>query len=428
MSSEDEQEEQLQKLADEERSIEEANSEILQIMERINSLHIDINDHLFNIQLTKDECEIIGTANEYVQTAPPLLPPNSSTSSGRNSRSSHGSSSSKNGDDALLSKHMIKLDGKVKELHKIIADIEKAIKVSNSLEEKLQTLLSDECNLQAQILQAQNELREYNVATQSNTREVDFIKDQIKERKREMKQMENLQKEANDAYIQLVDRENAFASKGGKLDVEKDIMAKQEELIKIESQIAAVRRRIYEYKEYNQMQSMMVQEQIRNHGDSANWEEEKSSLLATLADLRSQIKDAKLHSKAKSRKSMRTAQSSVSGRLSTEDQDKYGNLMRKWGPLQDAKEADGDIDELWDQVQEPRLKLTRLLEKNHRRQKELAQKKKALERSVAKFHGTENKHFENAVERHENFLAEEDRLIKKIKEMKIKVAQARLSK
>ena len=416
----DELQKKLQLIQEQAGQIDTINKDIIEKMNRIGAVRLEINDCLLNIQLVRDECQILSALIKSVQTAPPLLAP--SPKSGRSSRSS----SKQDADDQILPKHVIKLDGKVKELHAIITEIQTASAEMQTWEEKLQLLLTDECEIQAKMLAASNEIREYKLFTEQSQKEIAFLRGQIKERKRELHQMQTLKDDAGRALDVLTEREAGYQDDGEKAELAKSIGSRQDELVKLESEIAVVRRRIFEFRAYSQEQVQQFQSEIQINEESANWQEEKQNLQQTLNDLKRELRS--LRGQAQQQKSsLRRSPGSNSKNesLSLDDQTRFGSLIRKWGMNPVEEGVKGDLEEIWEQIQNPRLELAKLIEENMRKAKKLSNAKKQLERTVERFHSREYKHITESREKQEKFWEDERKLIQKIKSFKIKLAQLR---
>lgn len=416
----DDLQEKLQVIQEQAAQIDSINSEIAEKMNRIRAVRVEINECLLNIQLVRDECEILSALTKSVQTAPPLLPP--SPKSGRSSRSS----SKQDSEDQILPKHAIKLDGKVKELHAIIAEIQTASAEMQQWEEKLQLLLTDECDIQAKMLAASNEIREYKLFSDQNQQEIEFLRLQIKERKRELHQMHSLKDDAGRALDVLREREMSYQDDGEKAELAKAIGSRQDELVKLESEIAVVRRRIFEFREYSQVQVQQFQNEIQVNEESANWQEEKQNLQQTLTDLKRELRRLRGQSQQQKSALRRSPGSSTkSESLSLDDQTRFGSLIRKWSMNPAEEGVKGDLEELWEQIQLPRLELAKLIEENMKKAKKLSNAKKQLERTVERFHAREHKHLTESREKQEKFWNDERALVQKIKSFKIKLAQLR---
>ena len=401
---------------------EAINQEINELKDSIGEYYIGINKTLFNIQKMLDKCTIVKSTIKSIKSMPPL----DDSLSGRSSRTS--SSRSGYRDEQILQKHQLKLDGKLKEIHRLQDELGENQVTYNNLVEKLRMLLNDECEIQIQITSAESEVREYNVNKEINKRRIEFLNDQIKERKKELHQLRVLKGDAERALNMLKEREEKYAFVEEQNSVGKTIASRQNELVRLETEIQSVRRRMYEFKENTTIQSLQYQSSIQDHEASANWEEEKITLNQTLNDLRQKVKILKQHQVYYVSEAPKQTETFKTGSLSAEDRNTYGMLMRKWARDPGDEPYQGKISTAWRQIQEPRIILAQLMDENVKKSKQLNRLKETLQLTVDKFRKREQEIIFDSQRKTQEFEEQEREMIVKIRKLKIKLAQIRLDK
>ena len=274
------------------------------------------------------------------------------------------------------------------------------------------------------IAEAQEQLNDYNLLQKCTSEEITFLDNQKKERKLEISRVNQRLSDAQKAY-QEVKRRAEVSIADSMNDLKNEVLNKQNEVISLEGQIASVRERLYNLRVYSS--NMDYDRSIREEQakKKANWAAEKKQLQATLHDLKSQLSTV--------RKEVRNVNFGKTLEdtevLTQEELDKYGSLLRLWaGKAHDAEPARGDINELYEQIQEPRRELARLMDENAMKERELEKKKKSLNRRVHIFRDTESRNIVEQEELQASFKKAEARLLAKIKQAKITIAQNRLKK
>ncbi|OHT10481.1 hypothetical protein TRFO_20235 [Tritrichomonas foetus] len=404
------------------QEFEMLNQEIEDLKYSISDYYVDINKTLYNIQKALDKCTIIKATIKSIQAAPPLI----ESPSGRSSRTS---SRSMAGEDQILQKHQLKLDGKLKEIHKLQSEINQNQITFDNLEDRLRALLNDECEIQINLNTAEAEIREYNINREINRRRVEFMKNQVKERKKELQQLRVLKSDAQNALSMLEEREKSCSMIDDQNASEKVLTSRQNELVRLETEIQAVRRRMYEFKEYAMMEALQYQSSIQDHEYSANWEEEKSALTSALNELKQKVRILKQYQVYYVSDNIQPNDPNKTISLTPEEKDIYGSLIRKWAKEANEEELyEGKINTGWKIIQEKRILLAKLMEENVKKAKQLSRRKEALQLTVEKFRKKENDLVFDSQKRAIDFEEQEKKMIEKIRRLKIKLAQIRLDR
>lgn len=453
--------------SDSNNEFDQLNDEIWNTRQHISDYYKTIATTLKNIQFAKDKSNILKSSIKLLRAAPRP----SDSQSGRSSRSSNQSASSAaNGD--LLQHHKLKINGKISLLNKISENCQEQSRTVESLKDHLSSLLDDECKLRINLVSAEIETREYNINLENDRRFCEFYRNQIKDRKKELKQYRALKKDAESSLAILRDREEQIQPTAVSKEQEKQISSLQKELVKVETEIQAVRKRIYNLKETAEFEFFEYEKNIQEHSEIANWEEEKNILKTTLNDLQQKVRLLRHRQVYRPSENVSTVASNEvvkSGGLTMDERDMYGSLLRRIKPsaLMDAsstisaKEAgdymddspksskkslnntdewpafadcsgfdklsyDAKVQYAWNQVQEPRVQLAKLLDDNVKTEKEVERARESLQLTVEKFRKKEEELTIDLQKKTREYAKEERELINKIRQLKIKMAQKRL--
>ena len=379
-----------------------------QLLQEMNNLANKIDELKVNLQNEINDYTCANISYDIVSVAPELLPPATE-------------------EIEPMKEHSMILIGKVNTCNAKNEQIRRKSEELKEIEVKYHVLMIDEFFIQRKINLAQQQLNDYNILEKCVTEEMTFIQNQKKDRKREIIQISQLLTNAQNAYAEVKERSQSTIA-DSKNDLTKEVLNKQNEVISLEEQIAAVRQRIYNLKVYSQQldyDRKMKNEQSKKQAD---WAAEKQSLQKSLSDLKTQLNELRASTRTRQGPNL-DALIEESDKLSQAQEEKYGSLLRSWsGKAHDSQLAEGSLHELWNQIQEPRKRLASLLEENSQKERALAKRKKALDRRVQIFRDTESRDVIEQEELEESFKKAESRLLAKIKQAKITLAQNRLKK
>ena len=412
----------------EEIPYDQRNNETEKLMEKLNRL-VDlrkINDDLFvqiqnyNLKIAQAKIDQQSAKNEYnasnillqsVSVAPELLPP--------------PEDDDQNELIQPIQEHAIILSGKIKALNAKNSTIKQNQGKIMQLENNYRELMNAELKHLTKIAEAQEQLNDFTLLQKCTTEEISFLENQKKERKLEINRVNQRLTDAQNAYDEVRKRAEVTIS-DSKNDLTREVLNKQNEVISLEEQIAAVKRRLYNLKVYSSRMDFDRKLREEQAKKQANWAADKKQLQATLHDLKLQLSDIR----SQARQGINFGKAKEDTELLTQEElEKYGSLLRMWaGKAHDAEPAKGDINELYEQIQEPRRRLATLMDENAMKERELEKKRKGLNRRVHIFRDTESRNIIEQEELTESFKKAEARLLAKIKQAKITIAQNRLKK
>ena len=259
--------------------------------------------------------------------------------------------------------------------------------------------------------------------------ELRYVKDQIKERKNEIKMMQSLRREAETALSQFVDRADSVDGlAGGRLDTEKAILSLQNELRVAHAQLIELRDRIADANDYEQSEVLETEKKQRDHDSAVNWEEERRDLTEELRRLTLEIRRRKGELTATESK-LDNRQAALATLIP---------LIVKWRGQDGVEAAEGaTVESLLADLGEARRerdarmkrdqdRVAELITNNARLEKEVGKSRDALTRVVAQFRADENTMKREVDELRSKSDAEEQRLLKQIELTKLKIAQNKL--
>lgn len=440
----------------------EFNDDIRQVSQEVNFLMKDIKNSYENIfstlteiQLMKNRYTILKNTISSLQMAPIAA----DGMSGKSSRFSARSSQSGVGEGQISSNHQLKINGKKKDIANLEDEIDRnQNKTYQSLEDRLTALLEDERDAEINYyIDAGQKLTRYKINSENNRLWTEFYQNQIKERKKELKELRILKADAEKSLGILIEREKKCFFVDNKEDSEKMISSLQDELVKLETQMQSVRKRIYIFKENTEYEMVQYQENKLRNTAAANWEEEKATLTNTLNDLKQKVRILKQHqvyypSEAANSVYSPSSETKIDS-LTSEERDMYGSILRKYsnsminknsiepsdnfggssvaGSILSGsgsyKYSDSKIADNYNLIMEPRIKLAKLMDENTKSEKLLARKKEMFNLIIEKFRKREKDLIVNSPKIVSDFQEQERQLLDKIHKLKIKLAQERLN-
>lgn len=438
----------------------EINDDIRQVSQDVNFLIKDVKDSyekifatLSNIQQMKNRYTILKNTISSLQTAPIAA----DGMSGKSSRISGRSSQSIVGEGQISSNHQLKINGKKKDIASLQNEIDQnQNRTLHSLGGRLLTLLDDERDAEIDYVIAGNTVNKYKINSERNRLQTEFYQNQIKERKKELKELRILKADAEKSLGILIEREKKCFFVDNKEDSGKMISSLQDELVKLETQMQSVRKRIYIFKENTEIEMIQYQENKQRNTEAANWEEEKATLTSTLNDLKQKVRILKQHQvyyPSEAANSVYSPSDTKSDSLTSEERDMYGSILRKYsnslinknaidpsdnfgansvsGSILNGsgsfKYSDSKIADNYNLIMEPRIKLAKLMDENAKSEKLLARKKEMLNLIVERFRKREKDLIDNSPKITRDFQEQERQLLEKIHKLKIKLAQERLN-
>lgn len=298
-------------------------------------------------------------------------------------------------------------------------------------ENRLTTIRTQYDDAQNSIVELQEKIRFVTSESLRSARELHYVEDQITERQNEIRMMEGLKREAQNALSSLLERANdADGLGGGRLDTEKSIVSLQDQLRLVEQEIDDVNGKMDRTKAEDEQDQAEKVNQESAHVAAVNWEKEKKELQEELKDLLQQIQKKKQTLKLTESK---TTQDSFSTT-------RVIPLVKKW---QNKKVPNAHVPEdatiesmlaMLDQVKQERensqikseQQIAELIVNNSKLQEEVSRRRKALERIVTQFHADENLMRKKIDDITEKATREEEKLLKQIESTKIKMAQRQL--
>jgi hypothetical protein len=189
--------------------------------------------------------------------------------------------------------------------------------------------------------------------------------------------------------------------------------------VKLETDIALVHKQMFEFKEQMTNDKMKLKRDREIIEISANWQVEKEDLLRALKQLRVEIRGAKQRQQTSSRL---TATLREVGQVLFEDQEKYWTILRRWeADFGDVSKSE-EVEKLWDSIVSKRMSLAELICANQKKAEELTKRNREIKQMVEKAQKRE-KHCMDEGKQREGFELEENGLMRKIKAMKIRLAQ-----
>lgn len=442
------------------QSYDEFNEDIKQVSQDVRFAIRDVKNSyekifsaLSEIQQMKNRYTILKSTISSLQAAPIAA----DGLSGKSSRISGRSSQSMTGEGQISSNHQLKINGKKKDIANLQNEIDQnQNKTLQSLGGRLIDLLEDEKDSEINYVIAGNTVNKYKINTEKNRLQTEFYKNKIKERKKELKELRILKADAEKSLGILMEREKKCFLVDNKEDSEKLIASLQDELVKLETQMQDVRKRIYIFKENTEIEMYQYQENKQRNIEAANWEEEKATLTTTLNDLKQKVRILKQHQvyyPSEAASSVSSPAEAKTDSLSSEERDNYGSILRKYTNATINKNvaepsdsfgansvagssyngsvgfrnSDSKIADNYNLIMEPRIKLAKLMDENAKSEKLLARKKEMLNLIVERFRKREKDLIDNSPKITSEFQEQERQLLDKIHKLKIKLAQERLN-
>lgn len=391
------------------KDLRSANQDLL---DNINSINEQIVEAKIRLVPLKNDNILYASIINALESAPPLL-----------------EEAADDDYQDLLKEHNVAINGRLNKVTRMQAKIDEEEGKINELEETYEKLLCEELAIKQKINNLNHQNREYNLIEKCATEEKTFLDTQQKELKREISQMDSIYKEACIAYNKLVDR-STMIHNDDTHDIAHEIRDKQNEIVRLEEKIAGIRKSLYNLSVYSERKDAEAKFTSEEVTKAANWQAERKFLQESLANVKREIAEANVDAKSTMSKSARSISAMAPFmRLSYEEEQKYGWLCRGWG--QRAAENDpvrGDLEGLWASVIGPRQQLACLLEENAKKEAELKKKQRALSRHVQKFRDAEARENAGAEQRQVEFAEAEARLLAKIKQTKLALAQQRINK
>ena len=259
--------------------------------------------------------------------------------------------------------------------------------------------------------------------------ELRYVKDQIKERKNEIKMMQNLRREAEIALSQFIGRaDNVDGLVGGRLDSEKAILSLQNELRVAHAELVELRDRIADANDYEEAEVRETDKKQHDHDTVVNWEEEREDLTEELRRLTLEIRKRKGELHVTENK-LDHKQANLATLVP---------LIVKWRGQDGTAAPEGaTVTQLLARLEEARKdrdarmkrdqdRVAELITNNARLEKEVGKSRDALTRVVAQFRADENTMKREVDELRAKSDAEEQRLLKQIELTKLKIAQNKL--
>ena len=259
--------------------------------------------------------------------------------------------------------------------------------------------------------------------------ELRYVKDQIKERKNEIKMMQNLRREAEIALSQFINRaDEVDGLVGGRIDSEKAILSLQNELRVANAELIELRDRIADANDCEDSEVRECEKKQEEHNAVVNWAEEREDLQNELREITQEIR-------------MRKGALTVTENTLDRRQAKLATLqplILKWrgrdgvAPAEDTTveklliELDKARKERDERLRRDQDRVAELITNNARLEKEVGKSRDALTRVVAQFRADENTMKREVDELRAKSDAEEQRLLRQIELTKLKLAQNKL--
>lgn len=432
-------------------NIKQVNQDIKVFTRDIKNSYEKIFSTLKEIQQMKNQYTILKNTINSLHSAPI----GADGFSGKSSRISGRSSQSTMGEAQISSTHQLKINGKKKDINNLQSEIDQNLnKTLQNLGERLNTLLEDERDSEINLVLAESTSNTYKINAKQNELRTQFYQEQIANQKKELKQLRILKADAEKSLGILIEREKKCFFVDNQEDSEKLIESLQSELVRLETQMQAVRKRIYFFKENTEIEMYQYQVSKQLNTEAANWEEEKATLTSTLNDLKQKVRILKQHQvyyPSEMANSVSSPGEAKLDALTAEERDIYGSILRKYSnalinkTIADPSEnvssrsahsstldgsgriSDSKIADNYNLIMEPRIKLAKLMDENAKTEKTLARKKEMLSLIVERFRKRENDLIANSPKVIHEFQEQEKQLLEKIHKLKIKLAQERLN-
>ena len=288
-------------------------------------------------------------------------------------------------------------------------------------------LMREECDhLNLIIFQDKEQIRTTSIENNLILMNINLLKEQLIERTNEIRSLEQLRREVENSLNSIKDKALICNNNdGGRLDLEKNIISLQSQIQTFENEIFILNNRITQLKNLENEQIKNNEIQEKNHNLIVDWKSEQIELKNQLENLLNEIKEQKNILNIKEKNNIKEIN----------ELDKYLPLIKKWkSQLNIIKVPTESLEVLWKDLnnliiqnnsnnQNLEKKLIDIVNKNEKLQKELDRKKNYLDRIISQFHFEENLNYKQLEEEKEFYLKEEINLLKKIKELKLKVAQ-----
>jgi len=342
-----------------------------------------------------------------LESAPPLMPP------------------ADNSGNDLLPAHNVTINGRISTLNQKKGLIDKANTRISDLMNQYEKVLQDNYGLYQLYKKGANQNDYYSALSSSYDAEKRFLSEQLNEMNREMVQLSSIRSDTVNLMNQIEGRLHSVEHIQAQ-DLSHAIASKQEELLKAEESINAIRKKSYNLTIYSNQKDFEQKSEQENNKQKADWLNEKQFLQNTLSESKKELDLLKKES-SQQQKTQSIANNPYNDKLSATQESMYSSILRAWsGSLEGSSVYNGTISSGWEKIQEPRKELAKLLAENLKKEKELSMRKLALERAVKKFHNRENNAITAQKDHDNEFKAEEEKLLQKIKQTKMLIAQSKL--
>jgi chromosome segregation ATPase len=385
--------------------IEEAKSRVISLNQQINSERTTITKTENALLLTDQQPPAITTESP--------IDPHTPISSGLND--AH--------DQILRSKRdeVSVLEEEVRELRK----------QKVSLEERLDELVAENDQYQAEITELTESIRSCSNENDRFSSECDVLDREIVERRNEVRMLERVQADADTAFGQLRERaEKADIVEGGRLELERTIENLRAELDCVAEEAKQITDEIALWKEDDEEEVRRSRVEQGTFEAILDWKTEREKMQKQLTDLQKEICERREGvTNSEQKVSQKQASLAKYGHVLTKWKGKIGevpvpakSLGQLWGDLEDAKKRSQDI------IQKAERDMTDILTRNAKLEEDVAKRKERLERTVNQFYAEENQFKRRVEEKRAHAEAEEAKLLRQIDEARLKLAQKRLPK
>lgn len=336
--------------------------------------------------------------------------------------------------DTIAHKYRMKMN-RIEQGLTVAQNRNKAVfKELKELEARLHFLEFDEYVGNEKMIVAKRELDDYRMNSERNSHRARFLRDQLGERKLEVRDRRLRKAEAERYLVMLKDREESESAEESIEEVKKSIRSREDELLHLEREITEMRENMEKLgKIGNDNEAIRMETYYQEH---ANWEKERDTLIKSRKELKSQILDlskiigvdgqARRDMDAKSTTS--AGQSEVVSHRSIDgtgaSQTSKGTASQR-GQLTDADSASkvGEKGKKLTPLVIKRKALADAIDRNKKLQSKSTRATRRLRIAVEAFQAQENNIEVEEARLSKSFRAEESNMLEKIKGLKIKLAQ-----
>jgi predicted nucleic acid-binding Zn-ribbon protein len=214
------------------------------------------------------------------------------------------------------------------------------------------------------------------------------------------------------------------------LDVEKTIDNLRNQLSEVRAQISAAESELGRLEDDAQAEEAQAQTRREYFEEAVDWQSERRELRAELKSLIDQIANRK--------GGLTASEQQNAARIASIA--KYGPLLTKWHGKTGTEAPPGkSIAQMWQEMDEEKKKsaaiieaaekeLNELMARNAKLEEDVIRNRQLLERTISQFCADENQFRKRIEERRQKAEAEENKLLRKIQDARLKLAQRHLAK